>query len=373
MVLSGVFILLAIVQCGYALYFFIRILFLPLAKPAPAIEHQPVSIIICAKNEAANLKKNLPSILSQRYSNDAGLPLYEVIVVNDASDDDTVQVLMELEQRYDNLWDISISKDAVRDLPGKKFALSKGLAFAQNSWLVLIDADCAPASDTWLETMVAPLAEGKEIVAGYGGYAKGGGLLNAFKRWETLHTFLQYSTYAMAGNPYMAVGRNMACTKEALLKAQQSQVWGALPSGDDDLLVSVAGNANNTAIVCHEQAFTYTAAKATWGEWIRQKQRHLSTGKYYKKDIKLLLGAYGIAHAGLWLSFFALLFSSYWLLAINVMAVRCILYWALWAVTAMKLQEKKLIYFFPFFDIAWMVYNFVFFPYITWKDKRNWK
>ena len=339
----------------------------------PLAQRRPVSIIICAKNEADNLKKNLPSILSQRYTNEAGLPLYEVIVVNDASDDNTVQVLMELEQRYDHLWDISIAKNAERDLPGKKYALSKGLAIAQNNWVVLTDADCEPSGDNWLEAMVAPLAAGKEIVGGYGGYTKAGGLLNAFVRWETLHTFIQYSTYAMAGKPYMAVGRNMACTKETLLKAQQSPVWAALPSGDDDLLVSIAGNAKNTAIVCDEQAFTYTAAKASWGDWVRQKQRHLSTGKYYKREIKLLLGAYGIAHAGLWLSFFVLLSSSYSLLAIKVMALRCILYWGIWAGAAVKLREKKLIYLFPFFDIAWMVYNFVFFPYITWKDKRNWK
>ena len=367
------FYFLSVLQTAYAFYFFIRIFAISVGKALPPAQRQPASIIICAKNEAINLKKNLPSVLSQKYSDDEGMPLYEVIVVNDASDDDTVQVLMELEQRYDNLWDVIIPKDAVRDLPGKKFALSKGVTIAKNNWLVLVDADCTPASDTWLEKMVTPLVDGKEIVAGYGGYLKKPGMLNAFVRWETLHTFLQYSTYALAGKPYMAVGRNMACTKEALLKARESAVWGALPSGDDDLLVSIAGNSTNVAIVCDEPAFTYSEAKPGWADWIKQKQRHLSTGKYYKNEIKLLLGAYGITHAGLWLCFLGLLCSPYRWFAINIMAVRCIIYWGIWAVTAGKLKKKSLIYLFPFFDIAWMVYNFVFFPYITWKDKRNWK
>ncbi|MCW3123098.1 MAG: hypothetical protein JWQ38_2590 [Flavipsychrobacter sp.] len=333
---------------------------------------QPVSIIICAKNEAEHLKKNLPGILLQQYHNEAGKPMYEVIVVNDASDDHTAQVLQDLELEYDHLWDIIIAKDAKRELQGKKFALSKGLAIAKYDLLLLTDADCVPASDQWLKQMVAPLHNGKEIVAGYGGYNEASGLLNAFIRWETVHSFLQYSTYTLAGKPYMAVGRNMACTRAALQKAQKSELWNALPSGDDDLLVRITGSANNTAIVVEPTSFTYSEAKASISSWIAQKQRHLSTGKYYKSDIKLLLGAYGVSHAAMWLSFFILLATPCRDAALIVMGIRCGVYWLIWARAANKLNEKSLIYLFPFFDIAWMVYNFAFLPYITWKNKKHW-
>ncbi len=365
------FIVAVAAQCGYSLYFFIRVLSLPV-KQTPANERLPVSIIICAKNEADNLRKNLPLILEQDYHDKDGKPLFEVIVVNDASADATAQVLQEMELRYDHLWDIIIATDAQRDMKGKKFALSKGVALAQYDKLVLTDADCAPASEHWLEQMVAPLTAGKAIVAGYGGYNKTGSLLNAFIRWETMHSFLQYSTYALAGKPYMAVGRNLACTKEALLKAQNSTTWNALPSGDDDLLVSISGNAKNVAVVCDKDAFTYSDAKSNAKEWIAQKQRHLSTGKYYRTDIKLLLGSYGVSHAIMWLSFFMLLFIPCTTIVWAIMAGRCVIYWLLWIVTANKLNEKKLFYFFPFFDIGWMIYNFAFLPYITWKNKQHW-
>ncbi len=354
------------------LYIFIRILRIPAGKHLPLKERRPVSIIICAKNEAHNLKKNLPAVLSQKYNDESGKPLFEVIVVNDDSIDDTAQVLQELEQQHDNLWDV-VSRDAERNLQGKKFAISKGLAYAKYDWLVLTDADCIPTSDSWLEQMAAPLANGKEIVAGYGGYNKTTGLLNAFIRWETLHTFLQYSTYIMAGRPYMAVGRNLACTKEVLQKAQQSEIWNVLPSGDDDLLVSISGNKDNTAIVCNKTAFTFSEAKENWSEWVKQKQRHLSTGKYYKSNIKLLLGIYGVSHAVLWLSVFVLLFSPYWKVAFILMPIRCIAYWLLWTAASGKLGEKNPVYLFPFFDLAWMIYNFAFLPYITWKNKKHWK
>ena len=97
MVLFYLFLFAAVIQVGYALLLFIRVFSLPAAAtPVSVQERLPVSIIICAKNEAANLRKNLPLILAQRYSNDAGIPLYEVIVVNDASTDDTEEVLKEL-------------------------------------------------------------------------------------------------------------------------------------------------------------------------------------------------------------------------------------------------------------------------------------
>jgi len=368
------FILAALFQYGYALFFFRRLSSIPVNKVSlPAEERQPVSIIICAKNEAANLKKNLPAILGQRYSNESGIALYEVIVVNDASTDDTEQVLNEMELHYDNLWDVVIPLNADRDLQGKKFALSKGVDYASNEWLLLTDADCTPASDQWLELMVAPLAKGKEIVAGYGAYNKSLGLLNAFIRWETVHTFLQYSTYSIAGKPYMAVGRNLACTKRALQKAQAADRWNAVPSGDDDMLVNIAGNKDNTTIVASEASFTFTDAKNTFKDWVKQKQRHLSTGKYYNENIKLLLAVYGCSHALLWLSFFALLALHRWKMTLIIMAIRCIAYWVLWAATAKKVNENNINFALPFFDIAWMIYNFAFCPYITRKNKKHWK
>jgi cellulose synthase/poly-beta-1,6-N-acetylglucosamine synthase-like glycosyltransferase len=373
LLLFSLFLLFAAVQCFYALFFFRRVFALPANHLLPPAERQPVTILICAKNEAANLQKHLPSILAQRYCNESGKALFEVLVVNDGSKDDTEAILKALKLKYENLRHVGTSNLKERRFKGKKHALSVGLESAKYEWLLLTDADCEPASADWLAYMVSPLATGKKIVAGYSGYRRGTGILNAITRWETLHAFMQYSTYILAGKPYMAVGRNMACTREIATAAQRSPVWNALPSGDDDLMVSICGTAGNVALVADGASFTHTEPKATWREWIKQKQRHLSTGKYYKTSSKILLGAYGISHAGMWLSFFALLFLGYQKEAIIVMGFRCVAYWGCWYFTAKRLHEKIQPIFFPFFDIGWMVYNFAFLPYITWKNKELWK
>lgn len=367
MVLHYIFISAIVIQCAYGLFFFIRVFALFKGQHTAHTGVQGVSVIICAKNEAANLRKNLPAVLSQKYSVD-----FEVVVVDDASADDTADVLKELAQQYSNLRQVSIIPGEERTLKGKKFALSRGVAAAKYEWLLLTDADCTPESNEWLEQMVTPLCHEKEIVLGYSGYSKHTTLLNAFIRWETLHTFLQYSTYSLAGMPYMAVGRNTACTKGTLEKAQQDPLWNALPSGDDDLMVRVAGNAHNTAVVCYKESFTYSEAKGTWKEWVAQKQRHLSTGKYYKTHIKILQAVYGITHAIAWIGYFALLFYD-WKTSFFFMGIRCKGYWLIWSATAGKLREKSLIFLFPLFDLGWMIYNFAFLPYIVFKNKKSWK
>ena len=49
-----------------------------------------------------------------------------------------------------------------------------------------------------------------EIVLGYGGFHKRPGILNKLIRFDTFHNALQYLSYALAGIPYMGVGRNLS-------------------------------------------------------------------------------------------------------------------------------------------------------------------
>lgn len=365
------FLLCIVIQLGFILYFFTHIFSLA-QKTSRYSPIQPVSVIICAKNEADNLKRYLPSILTQRYVNATGNTIFEVIVVDDASTDNTQQVVAQLQAIYRNLKLVTVPADAVRVLPGKKHALSKAVEMAQHDILVMTDADCEPSSALWLLQMTKPFMDGKEIVLGYGQYRTDNTILNSFVRWETVHTFLQYSSYAKAGRPYMAVGRNLACTRAAFLKAQSSPEWRKLPSGDDDLLVRAAGGRSNVAVMANRGAFTITQAKQEWAAWAHQKQRHLSTGKYYRFLTKILLAKYGFSHAIAWVLFFILLFTPMWGEALAVMLLRCAIYWMVWQRAACILNEKRLIRYFPLFDLGWLLYNFVFSPYILWKNKKQW-
>lgn len=328
----------------------------------------PVSIIICARNEAANLRQNLTPILQQDYYDSNGQPLFEVIVVDDQSTDDTAHVLEKLKQQYPQLRSINVPNDVPG---GKRAALIAGLSVAQHHILLLTDADCMPAGPHWLQQMTPPFAEGKEIVAGLGTYTNNYSLLQTFIHWETLHTFMQFAGYAGNGLPYMATGRNMACTRSAMEKAIRYPLWQQLNSGHDDLIVQAAATATNMAVVCNEDAYTISPPKLTWREWAAQKQRHVSTGKYYRLLIKIMLALYAATHAASWLLVVALIIKDGWPAAALFLAPAVM---PLSIHSAARKIGPKIKFPTLFIgSLGWMIYNFAFLPYIAWKNKTSWK
>ena len=373
------------IQLGYCCYFFFRVLgdFDIVGKQAtqqgglPEFPATPVSVIICAKNERENLEKNLRIVLNDKYLDGNQHPLFEVIVVNDQSTDGSEFFLKELQQKHAHLKVVTIGTSEGRTLPGKKFALSKGVTAANHDIILMTDADCAPMFGGWISWMVFPFSYGKEIVAGYGGFYEEPGLLNKFIRSETLHTFLQYLTYNLAGLPYMAVGRNLACKKELILRAQAHPLWMETASGDDDLLIQLCATKDNMVVNVHHASFTVSEAKQTWKEWVNQKQRHFSTGKLYSNQLKNLLGGYAFSHALCWLSVLMTPFvwdgSLLMKIATGFFITRSLCIWNQLAFMRDYTSARGLKFFMPLFDFGWLLYNIIFAPFIFWKNKQQWK
>lgn len=254
------------------------------------IPQSPISVIICARNETDNLRRFLPKILAQEYSGE-----WEVVVVDDASEDDTPAILQFFQEKNSRL---RVLRIAEKKQPGKKHALAQGIAAAKFDSLLLTDADCEPASPHWLARMAAALGEKPEteIVLGYGPMREGKGWLNSWSRFETAHTAIQYFSFALAGMPYMGVGRNLAFKRQVYERAGGFAAHADLPSGDDDLLVNAAAHARNTAICLHSEAFMFSESKKNWRDWARQKRRHLTAGHRYRPRHQAVLTLLSLSH-----------------------------------------------------------------------------
>lgn len=240
---------------------------------------KPISVVIAARNEAENLKKYLPEVLEQNYSN------FEVIVVNDRSWDETADVLKEMAIKYSHLKIVTVS-EGEKFIAGKKFAITMGIKAAQHEWLVFTDADCFPGSKNWLQQMAQPTDSDKSILLGYSPYYKVSGLLNALIRFETFYTAINYLGYAISKNPYMGVGRNMAYKKDLFFKGKGFAAHMHVPSGDDDLFVNAHANSTNTAIMIDPDSHVWTEPESTWRSYFKQKRRHSSAGSLYKAKHK---------------------------------------------------------------------------------------
>jgi len=268
------------VQMCYYIIVFIRIRKRPTVKQYQS--PMPVSVIICARNEAANLREKLPAVLEQDY------PDFEVIVVNDCSTDDSALVLAELKQKYPKLYVTEVPFDR-RFSHGKKLALTVGIKAAKNEWLLLTDADCAPVSKWWIKTMSQNFTDQNDFVLGYGGYNQRKGFLNRLIRYDTVFIAMQYYTYTEIGMPYMGVGRNMAYRKSLFERTRGFSSHSYLMSGDDDIFVNQ--NAQKKRIVCESNpsSFTLCEPKENFSQWNKQKQRHFSASERYKTKHKVIL------------------------------------------------------------------------------------
>ncbi|CAN5197945.1 glycosyltransferase [soil metagenome] len=326
-----------------------------------------VSVIVCAHNEEENLKNLFSSLARQNH------PDYEIIVINDRSTDDTDMLLQEKSKEFPQLKIITVDK-IPEGFNGKKYGLSLGIKLAKNDIILFTDADCYPVSDQWISEMTAPFSDSQKIVLGYSQYEKQPGLLNAFIRYETLYTGILYLSSALAGSPYMGVGRNIAHRKSFFLENKGFRSHIKVTGGDDDLYVNQYADKKNTGIAVGPQALVYSFPKSDWASYFRQKKRHLSVGKFYKFSDKFKLNLLAVSQLLFWITFIILIIM--WKEPYIVLAgflVRIVLICSIFRRSSSKLGDNFNTWLVPGFDLLFVFYYF-FIGYMAFFSKNiKWK
>jgi hypothetical protein len=182
----------------------------------------------------------------------------------------------------------------------KKYALTLGIKSAKYEWLLLTDADCRPSSNNWLSSMAKNFSETTQFVLGFSPYQQRPGFLNAFIRFETLISGMQYIAFALAGMPYMGVGRNLSYRRSKFLEVKGFNNFTKITGGDDDLFVNQHARKSNTAVCVDEDSIVTSFPKTTFASFFKQKTRHLSVGKYYRFGHRILLGLFTLSWILTW-------------------------------------------------------------------------
>ena len=204
-------------------------------------ELPPVSVIICAREECENLRRNLKAVLEQDY------PQFEVIVINDGNTDESEDYLTLLEEKYPHLYH-SFVPDSSRYISRKKLAATLGVKASKYDWLVFTEANCCPQSNQWLRLLARNFTSRTQVVLGYSGYERGKGWLHKRVAFDNLFTSMRYLGFALAGSPYMGIGRNLAYCKELFYEHKGFSAHLNLQRGDDDLFVNHVATAENTRV-----------------------------------------------------------------------------------------------------------------------------
>ncbi len=339
------FISVVVIQLCYYLIVFGKFAFAKSKKNNP--KRIPVSVIVCAKNEAENVSRFIPMLMEQDY------PDFEVVLIDDASSDATLDIFEAFEKQYSNIKLVKVENNEAF-WGNKKFALTLGIKAATKEYLLFTDADCFPISKDWIKEMTSNFTLNKTIVLGYGAYEKiPKSFLNKIIRFETMLTAVQYFSWAKSGHPYMGVGRNLAYKKEEFFNVRGFMDHMKIRSGDDDLFINQAGTSKNTTICFSPESFTYSEPKKTFKDWFTQKRRHVSTATFYKPFDRMQLGIfYASQLLFVLLAIVLLAFLHQWIIVLSIIGFRYLFSWLTLGFAAGKLKEKDVMYWFPIIEMV---------------------
>lgn len=370
-----IFVFAWVVQMAYHWILFRRLAFYK--KQERACSYEPVSVIVCARDAYEYLLDLIPVLLKQDY------PDYEVVIVNDCSQDQTEEYLKDLARNNPKINLVNLTQN-LNFFHGKKFPLSMGIKSARHGLLLLTDADCVPTTDQWIKEMVKAYDRDTEIVVAYGPYFERKGLLNKLIRFDTLYIAMQYLSLALAKKPYMGVGRNLSYRKSTFMKNKGFTSHYNIPSGDDDLFISQVANKRNTNVYIDSINRVESEPKRTWGTWIRQKKRHYSTGIKYKPQTNRALGLLLGSRLAYYPSLIALFFlpkafnisfgETYYFAIIGLFALtHYVTQFTIYYKSAKQLGEKHLgLIFTPLYDCFFMIFTTVLGVWSTFFKPKGW-
>jgi glycosyltransferase involved in cell wall biosynthesis len=263
-------------------------------------EWEPVSIVLCARDAYEYLTELVPTLLSQDY------PDFEIVIVNDCSDDETEEYLKDLERSEPRIKPVQL-KQHLNFFNGKKFPLSMGIKSAQNDLLVLTDCDCMPTNDQWLRSIVNCYGKNTEVVIGYSPFVRKKGLLNYLMRFDAVQNALLYLSAALNGHPYMGIGKNLSYRKELFYRNRGFTSHYTTPVGDDDLFVSQVATKKNTEVLIDPDNAILTTPVSSFRQWTRQKSSRYSTVRQYDAGARLSLSLFYTSQFLFYASFIALI------------------------------------------------------------------
>jgi biofilm PGA synthesis N-glycosyltransferase PgaC len=250
------------------------------------------SIIIPARNEADNIGPLLDSILSQTYSRD----LFEVIVVDDHSTDETAAIV----NQYEGVKLVQLKEDRINSY--KKKAIETGIAAAQNEWIVCTDADCVVTPD-WLQVLASFIMDNKPVfvaapVSFIPAASKGKkeSVLYIFQALDFL-TLQGITGASVAGKKHnMCNGANLAYKREVFYEVDGFKGIDNIASGDDMLLMHKIWKKypGQVGYLKSKAAIIETEAAPTWKAFFNQRIRWASKATSYddKRIFVVLLLVY---------------------------------------------------------------------------------
>lgn len=247
------------------------------------------SVIIPFRNEETHLPALLESMARLNYPKDR----YEIIFVNDASEDHSLEILHSfLASLGITPTDITVTENARASRSPKKDAIALAISQAKYDWIVTTDADCI-LPRFWLESFDELIQkEQPNFIAAPVTYPNSTGFLQQFQQLDVLS--LQGATMGGFGlkKPFLCNGANLAYKKKLFTAVNGFHGNTNIASGDDIFLMekALSINAHKVRYLKCEEAVVFTNAQTTFASLVAQRVRWAAKSSASNNHLGKLIG-----------------------------------------------------------------------------------
>lgn len=190
---------------------------------------EPVTLLIPSHSQVVELERNLPMFLQQEYA-----PGYQVIVVCDKGDNESIDFLKRLEGDYPFLYHTFIPESS-RYMSRKKLQITVGVKAAKNEWIILTEPTCRPENNQWLNAMAKQCREENQLVLGYVALDEE---TSGYRRFESIRTAYYLIRRAQRSYGYRTHMPLVAFRKSDFMQENGYQGNLQLERGEYDFLVN---------------------------------------------------------------------------------------------------------------------------------------
>lgn len=326
----------------------------------------PISLIVYTKNNADILADYCKDLAKQKHTN------FEIVIVNNASTDATLDILEELQSTYPNLKIVDV-ENTEAFWGNKKYALTLGVKAATHEHLLFTEVSSKALSQNWVSEMASNFSKEKSIVIGYQKLKrKKKSLSNLLVRFHHLLSSIQSFTFIKFGSPYKATNHNLAYTKSEFFKVNGYINHLDLFVGEAELFIKDAAVKSNTTYTTNTNSFVSSTEGLSFKKWFIQQKKETILFSLYKTKHRFLLSLFKITK---FLSYSLAIYISIvnWQIALPIIVSYFLIQYIIVAKAASKFQEKGLVLLLPFFDICLVLIQISIFISNQISKPKHWK
>ena len=328
-------------------------------KEPSRIRSQPfISVIIPVRNESAHIQDCLRSVMVQNYPQH----LYEIIVIDDYSTDETYTLARDVER--DNLLVLSLARyfgDAAEKVPNKKKALTIGVKNAKGELIITTDGDCI-MGENWLSTMVRYYQQHSfRFLTGPVMLKPAKGLLGLFQQVDVMNMLGITGGTIANSYPTMCNGANLLYEKKAFIGVDGYKGNTDIPTGDDIFLMQKIEMAfpDSIGFVKERDACVYSRPESTFADFVAQRVRWTSKSTAFQKKSVTAILMFAYLFNLLILIFITIAFEKFemaWLPLAIAFGTKFVLDFAFNIAVTIFFRKKVLLLLLPVFEPLHIIY-----------------